>query len=94
MTDTTFPPSTEFAQNAHVDTAGYDQMYSASVSNPEAFWSEHGQRVDWMKPFTKVKDVSYDSKDLHIRWFEDGAVNVATNCIDRHLDHRAGSCMR
>ena len=88
MTDTTFPPSTEFAQNAHVDTAGYDQMYSASVSNPEAFWSEHGKRVDWMKPFTKVKNVSYAHPDVSIKWFEDGTLNVAANCVDRHLDTR------
>jgi acetyl-CoA synthetase len=78
----------EIAAEAHADAAKYEAMYAQSVSDPEGFWGEHGKRVDWIKPFTKVKDVSFDAKDLHIRWFEDGTLNVAANCIDRHLAER------
>jgi acetyl-CoA synthetase len=62
----------------------YLEMYHHSISNPEAFWAEQAKRVDWQTPFTKVKDVSYDKKDLHIRWFEDGELNVTESCVDRH----------
>ncbi|MBN9554558.1 MAG: acetate--CoA ligase, partial [Alphaproteobacteria bacterium] len=62
--------------------------YGASVEDPEGFWGKEAGRLDWLKPFTKVSDVSFDAKDLHIRWFEDGALNVAANCIDRHLAKR------
>ena len=59
MIEKTYPPSEVFIQNAHVDAKGYAEMYSASLKNPEAFWEEHGKRVDWIKPFSKVKNVSY-----------------------------------
>ena len=81
-------PSTEFASNAHIDAATYEEMYAASVNDPEAFWGEHGKRVDWIKPYTKVKDTSFAHDDVHIRWFEDGTLNVSANCIDRHLATR------
>ena len=73
---------------AHVDTAKYEEMYAASIADPEAFWAEQGQRVDWIKPFSKVKDTSYAHEDVHIRWYEDGTLNVAANCIDRHIATR------
>ncbi|SDF24883.1 MULTISPECIES: acetate--CoA ligase [Thalassobaculum] len=79
----------EFAANALVDTAKYQEMYKRSIEDPEGFWGEHGKRIDWIKPYTKVKDVSYDASDLHIRWYEDGTLNVAANCIDRHLADKA-----
>lgn len=79
----------EFASNALVDAAKYQEMYKRSIEDPEGFWGEHGKRIDWIKPYTKVKDVSYDTKDLHIRWFEDGTLNVSANCIDRHLADKA-----
>ncbi|MDF1792748.1 MAG: acetate--CoA ligase [Thalassobaculaceae bacterium] len=79
----------EFAASALVDTAKYQAMYTRSIEDPEGFWAEHGKRIDWIKPFTKVKDVSFDASDLHIRWFEDGTLNVAANCIDRHLADKA-----
>ena len=60
MSDTTYPPSAEFASNAHVDAAKYKEMYAASVNDPVAFWGEHGKRIDWIKPYTRVKDVNYD----------------------------------
>ncbi|WPZ36894.1 acetate--CoA ligase [Thalassobaculum sp. OXR-137] len=79
----------EFAANALVDAAKYQEMYKRSIEDPEGFWGEHGQRIDWIKPYSKVKDVSYDAKDLHIRWYEDGTLNVSANCIDRHLADKA-----
>jgi acetyl-CoA synthetase len=74
--------------NAHVDAARYDAMYAASINDPEAFWGEHGKRIDWIKPYTKVKDTSFAHDDVHVRWYEDGTLNVAANCIDRHLATR------
>lgn len=84
----TYPPSAEFAKAAHVDAAKYDTMYAASIADPEAFWSEQGQRIDWIKPFTKVKDVNYDFGNVNINWYADGTLNVSANCIDRHLAAR------
>ncbi len=66
----------------------YQEMYQRSVEDSEAFWAEQAQRLDWIKPFNKVKDVSYAKEDLHIKWFEDGSLNVAVNCLDRHLAER------
>ncbi|SDN38407.1 acetyl-CoA synthetase [Lutimaribacter pacificus] len=88
MSDATYPPTPEFASNAHVDAAGYARMYQASIDDPEAFWAEHGKRIDWIKPFGKVKDVNFDFGEVSIKWFEDGTLNVAANCIDRHLATR------
>ena len=73
---------------AHVNTAKYEEMYAASIADPDAFWAEQGQRVDWIKPFTKVKDTSFAHEDVHIRWYDDGTLNVAANCIDRHIATR------
>ncbi|MFQ1699592.1 acetate--CoA ligase [Loktanella agnita] len=88
MTDKTYPPSAAAAAHAHADKAKYDDMYAASIADPEAFWAEHGKRVDWIKPFTKVKNTSFAPGNVDIRWFEDGSLNVAANCIDRHLETR------
>jgi acetyl-CoA synthetase len=88
MTSPTYPPSAELAANAHVDAAKYDEMYADSVNDPEAFWGEHGKRIDWIKPFTKVKDVNYNFGEVSIKWYEDGELNVSANCIDRHLETR------
>ena len=88
-TGATYTPSAAFAANAHVDSAGYAEMYRQSVEQPDVFWAEHGHRIDWIKPFTKVKNVNYDYGNVDIRWFEDGTLNVAANCIDRHLVDRA-----
>jgi acetyl-CoA synthetase len=83
-----FPVPAETAKTAHADAAKYEKMYRESVDNPEAFWAEHGKRIDWIKPYSKVKDVSYDAKDLHIKWFHDGTLNAAANCLDRHVATR------
>ncbi len=85
---TTYPPSAELAKTAHADKAKYEEMYAASVNDPDAFWGEHGKRIDWIKPFTKVKNVTYAHPDVSIKWFEDGTLNVSANCIDRHLATR------
>ncbi|MFZ5836460.1 MAG: acetate--CoA ligase [Pseudomonadota bacterium] len=86
--DQTFPVPAEWAKKAWVDNAKYLAMYEASIKNPEAFWGEQGKRIDWIRPYTKVKDVSFDAKDFRIRWYEDGTLNASVNCIDRHLAKR------
>ncbi len=88
MTIKNFPPSDNFAANAHVNAEHYDEMYAASIADPETFWAEHGKRIDWMKPFSKVKNVSYAHPNISVKWFEDGTLNVSSNCIDRHLATR------
>ncbi|TCT11782.1 acetyl-coenzyme A synthetase [Tepidamorphus gemmatus] len=82
------PVPDAWARRAYVDEAGYREMYRRSVEDPNAFWAEHGKRIDWIKPFSKVKNTSYDPHNVSIRWFEDGTLNVAANCIDRHLATR------
>ena len=77
-----------FKANGFVDEAGYVEMYQRSVENNEGFWQEMGNVVDWSKPYSKVKDVSFAKDDLHIRWYEDGELNVCYNCVDRHLEQR------
>jgi acetyl-CoA synthetase len=79
------PPSA--AQHALIDDAGYRRMYEQSVRDPEGFWEVHAKRLDWMKPFTKVKDTTFKD-NVHIRWFWDGALNACVNCVDRHLAKR------
>ena len=76
--------SSEWAGRAHVDIDAYLAMYEASVSDPESFWAEHGRRIDWITPYSKVKNTSFRD-GVEIRWFEDGELNVADNCLDRHL---------
>ncbi len=89
MSDKSYPPTAEFAANAHVDAAKYKEMYAASISDPDAFWAEQGKRIDWIKPFSTVSDVSFDLGNVHINWYGDGTLNVSANCIDRHLATRA-----
>ena len=72
----------------HVDAAAYQSMYAASISDPDAFWAEQAQRIDWITPFTKVKNVDFTLGQVSIKWFEDGVLNVSANCIDRHLETR------
>ncbi|NNE80611.1 MAG: acetate--CoA ligase [Silicimonas sp.] len=81
-------PDPDMANDAHADKSTYETMYQASVDDPEAFWGEHGQRIDWIKPFTKVKNTSFTPGNIDIRWFEDGTLNVSANCVDRHLATR------
>jgi len=83
-----YPVNPTFAAAARLRHDDYTRLYAESVSDPEGFWSRIGQRLDWIKPPTKIKDVSFDPKDLHIRWYEDGQLNVSANCLDRHLAER------
>ncbi len=73
---------------AWIDEAKYKEMYDASVGDPDAFWGEEGKRIDWIKPYTKVKNTTFEYPDVSIKWYEDGTLNVAANCIDRHLATR------
>ncbi len=82
------PVPAEFAANALVDDARYQAMYAQSVDDPDAFWGEQGKRLDWMTPYTKVKNTTFEYPDVSIKWFEDGELNVSVNCIDRHLASR------
>lgn len=84
-----YTASADFIAQAHVDAAGYERMYAASVADPEAFWGEQGKRLDWIKPYTKVKNTNFRPGEVSIKWFEDGTLNIAWNCIDRHLATRA-----
>ena len=82
------PVPEAFAKRANLTPEKYAEMYKASVKDPEAFWAEHGKRIEWMEPFTQVKDVSWDQDDLHVRWFADGTLNVTESCLDRQLETR------
>jgi len=83
-----YPVPADFAAAAHCNQEQYAEMYAASVENPEKFWGEHGKRIDWIRPYSKVKDVSFDHHHLHIKWFHDGTLNASANCLDRHLAER------
>ncbi len=88
MSENLYPVTDAWKSRAYVDDAKYQAMYRESVSNPDKFWGEHGKRVDWIKPYTKIKNTSYDPHNVSIKWFEDGTLNVSANCIDRHLATR------
>lgn len=79
----------DFAATALIDDAGYQSMYERSISDPEAFWAEQGKRLDWITPYSKVKNTTFEYPDVSIKWYEDGELNVSVNCIDRHLADRA-----
>jgi acetyl-CoA synthetase len=83
-----YPVNPSFAAAARLRHDDYTRLYAESVNDPEGFWGRIGQRLDWIKPPTKIKDVSFDAKDLHIRWYEDGELNVSANCLDRQLAER------
>ncbi|WP_427453118.1 acetate--CoA ligase [Litorimonas sp. WD9-15] len=88
MSDTAYPVPADFAAKANLSPEKYRKMYAASISDPERFWAEQGQRLDWMTDYTQAKDVSWDSDNFQTRWYADGVLNVSANCIDRHLDTR------
>ncbi len=89
MSEKLYAVSKAWEKRAYVNDAKYRRMYKASVSDNEGFWAEHGKRIDWFKPYTKVKNVSYKPGKVSIKWYEDGTTNVSYNCIDRHLAKRA-----
>ena len=90
MSETRFEPSPEIVAKAHIDAGRYAEMYGHSVDDPVSFWGEHGKRVDWIQPYSRVKEVSYGWPDVSIRWYDDGILNVCANCVDRHLPARSG----
>jgi acetyl-CoA synthetase len=77
-----------FADAAHIGQSDHRRMYAESLEDPERFWGRIGRRLDWIKDFSRVKDSSYEQSNVHIRWFYDGTLNVASNCLDRHLQKR------
>ncbi|BBD78693.1 acetate--CoA ligase [Aerosticca soli] len=83
-----YPVKPEFAAKARIRKDDYRRLYEESIRDPEGFWARIATRLDWTRQPTRIKDVSYDAKDLHIRWYEDGQLNVAANCLDRHLAER------
>ncbi|MHB1272324.1 MAG: acetate--CoA ligase [Rhodanobacter sp.] len=83
-----YPVKPEFAAKARIGKDDYTRLYAESIRDPEGFWNRVAQRLDWVKAPTIIKNVSFDAKDLHIHWFEDGLLNVSTNCLDRHLAER------
>ena len=83
-----YSASEEFIANTHVTAEQYQAMYDQSVNDPDAFWGEQGKRLDWFKPYTKVKNTSFDPHNVSINWFEDGELNASYNCLDRHLEKR------
>ena len=88
MSQKLYPVDAAFAARSRFTRNQYLQQYEESTGNPEAFWQLAGQRLDWIRPYTKIKDVSYRASDFRIRWFHDGQLNVASNCLDRHLGTR------
>jgi acetyl-CoA synthetase len=88
MSDKIYEVPAEWKSRAFIDDARYQAMYARSIGDPNGFWAEEAKRIDWFKPFTKVKDTSFDTHRVSIKWFEDGTTNVAHNCIDRHLARR------
>ncbi len=88
MSEKVYPVSPEVAAQAHIDNAKYEAMYEQSINDPDTFWGEEGKRLDWFKPYTKVKNTTFDPHNVSIRWFEDGTLNASYNCLDRHLETR------
>jgi acetyl-CoA synthetase len=84
-----YEASGDFIAKAHVNAAQYDAMYKASVSDPDAFWAKEGQRLDWIKDPTRIKNTNFKRGEVSIKWYEDGTLNVSANCIDRHMMTRA-----
>jgi hypothetical protein len=89
MNDKIHPVPENWKRTALIDADAYPARYAAAARDPDGFWAQEAQRIDWITPFTKVKHTSFDPHHVSIKWFEDGATNVAMNCVDRHLTTRA-----
>ncbi|TAZ66204.1 acetate--CoA ligase [Rhizobium ruizarguesonis] len=83
-----YPVPKEWAERAFIDAQHYEAMYAASIANPEEFWREHGKRIHWFKPYSTVKNTSFEPGEVSIKWYEDGTTNASYNCVDRHLHER------
>src|ERR1044071_3388634 len=88
MTDKTYAVPPQWKTRAYLDEAKYEEMYARSIKDSSGFWAEQAKRLHWFKPPTKIKNTSFDPHNVSIKWFEDGVLNVAYNCIDRHLKAR------
>ena len=84
-------PSSDVVKNAHVNSEQYEKMYEESINDPDVFWDTHGKRIDWIKPYKKISNISYAKEDLKIKWYEDGTLNASANCLDRHLKTKGDS---
>jgi len=80
-----YKPSQDIINNSHINGDQYEKMYQESINQPDHFWAENGKRIDWVKPYSKISNFSYDLNNLSIKWFEDGTLNASYNCIDRHV---------
>ena len=89
MSDKVYPVNPKWAERALISDAQYQTDYARSVKDPAGFWGDAGKRLDWIKPYSKVKNTSFAPGKVDIKWFEDGTLNVSANCIDRHLKTRA-----
>ena len=89
MSQSIYPVPAHIKNAALVDNEKYNTMYKQSVEDPEGFWAEHGKRLDWFTPYSKVKNTSFDKGHINIKWYEDGYLNASYNCIDRHLKTKA-----
>ena len=89
MSDKLFKVPAGWAKNSYVNQSSYETKYKESINNNEKFWADEGKRIHWFKPYTKIKEVTYSTKKVSIKWFYDGTTNVSYNCIDRHLPKRA-----
>ena len=89
MNQEVFPVTEEWTRRAFIDRETYERMYAQAAADPDTFWQREARRIDWIKPFTKVKETSFNEADFGIKWFADGALNISANCVDRHLPARA-----
>ena len=88
MSEKIYDVPADWRKRAHVDDAKYKDLYARSIKDPNGFWAEQAKCIDWIKPFSKIKNTSYDPHHVSIKWFEDGTLNVCHNCVDRHLAKR------
>ena len=91
MTESVYPVPSDWADKAQIGADRYAEMYRESVDNPDGFWRQEAQRIDWIRPFTRVKETSFHEDDFGIGWFTDGTLNLAANCLDRHLAERGAA---
>ncbi|MFC7052323.1 acetate--CoA ligase [Hansschlegelia quercus] len=88
MSEKVYPVPQDWKTRAHADAAKYNADYTRSIDDPDGFWGDVGKRLDWIEPFTKVRNASFAPGNVSIKWYEDGALNVSANCVDRHLEKR------
>ena len=85
MPELVFKTKPEWVRNSLANKSKYQEKYSQSIKNNDEFWRKEGKRITWIKPYKKIKDIKYSTKEVKINWFQDGTLNASANCIDRHL---------